>query len=67
VPDLVIKKRIVKGEIKGEIIVFNNTEVGLDFVKEKYDIFDFVNGLEYELDRFIDDLIINIKWNMDFN
>ena len=67
VPDLVIRKKIIKGEIKGEIIVFNNTEVGLDFVKNKYDIFDFVNGLEYELDRFIDDLIINIKWNMDFN
>ena len=67
VPDLVVKKRIIKGEIKGQIIVFNNTEVGLDFLKGKYDIFDFVNGLEYELDRFIDDLIISIKWNMDFN
>ena len=67
VPDLVVKKRIIKGEIKGQIIVFNNTEVGLDFLKGKYDIFDFVNGLEYELDRFIDDLIVNIKWNMDFN
>ena len=67
VPDLVVKKRVIKGEIKGQIIVFNNTEVGLDFLKGKYDIFDFVNGLEYELDRFIDDLIISIKWNMDFN
>ena len=67
VPDLTIKKKVIKGEIKGQIMVFNNTEVGLDFLKGKYDIFDFVNGLEYELDRFIDDLIINIKWNMDFN
>jgi hypothetical protein len=67
VPDLVIKKKVIKGEIKGQIIVFNNKEVGLDFLKGKYDIFDFVNGLEYELDRFIDDLIISIKWNMDFN
>lgn len=67
VPDLTIKKKIIKGEIKGQIIVFNNKEVGLDFLKGKYDIFDFVNGLEYELDRFIDDLIINIKWNIDFN
>ena len=68
VPDLVIKKRVIKGEIKGQIIVFNKTEVGLDFsLKGKYDIFDFVNGIEYELDRFIDDLIANIKWNMDFN
>ena len=67
VPDLVVKKRVIKGEIKGQIIVFNNTEVGLDFLKGKYDIFDFVNGLEYELDRFIDDLIISIIWNMDFN
>lgn len=67
VPDLIIKKRAIKGEIKGQIIVFSNTEVGLDFLKGKYDIFDFVNGLEYELDRFIDDLIVSIKWNMDFN
>jgi hypothetical protein len=57
VPDIKLKKRIVKGELNGSILVFGDGNVALDFVKGKYDIFEFVSGLEYELDCFIDDLV----------
>jgi hypothetical protein len=57
VPDIKLKKRVVKGELNGSILVFSDGNVALDFVKGKYDIFEFVSGLEYELDCFIDDLV----------
>jgi len=57
VPDIKLRKRIVKGELNGSILVFSDGNVALDFVKGKYDIFEFVSGLEYELDCFIDDLV----------
>lgn len=58
VPDLLLgPKKRVKGELNGSIMVFNDKSVALDFIKGKYDIFEFVSGLEYELDIFIDDLV----------
>lgn len=57
VPDMKLKKRVVKGEMNGSILVFGDGSVALDFTKGKYDIFEFVGGLEYELDCFIDDLV----------
>lgn len=61
VPDLLIgpKKRI-KGELKGSIMVFDDKSVALDFNRGKYDIFEFVSGLEYELDNFVDDIVIKL-------
>jgi hypothetical protein len=61
VPDLKLKIKRIKGELKGSIIVFNDQSVAIDFHRGRYDIFEFVGGIEYELDCFIDDLIIKIK------
>jgi len=63
VPNLVIKNRIVSGELKGCIIKFPNGEISLDFETDDNDIFDFVNGLEYELDLFIDQIVNVLKNN----
>ena len=38
VPDLVVKKRVIKGEIKGQIIVFNNTMPIIQIIKGCYHI-----------------------------
>lgn len=61
VPDLLLgpKKRI-KGELKGSIMLFNDKSVALYFNRGKYDIFEFVSGLEYELDNFIDDIVTKV-------
>ena len=60
VPDLVWPggKR-VEGRLEGKIIVFGNKQVVPDFYyniddKYSYDVFEFCNGLEYELDSFLD-------------
>ena len=45
----------------GELIIFGNNQVSLNFTKNKYDIFDFTCGIEYELDVFVDELIMSIS------
>lgn len=62
VPDLILKnKRRVKGELKGSIIVFSDSHIAIDFHRGRYDVFEFVDGLEYELDCFVDDLVYKIE------
>jgi hypothetical protein len=62
VPDLILKnKKRVKGELKGSIIVFSDSHIAVDFHRGRYDIFEFVDGLEYELDCFVDDLVYKIE------
>lgn len=62
VPDLVLKnKKRIKGELKGSIIVFSDNHIAVDFHRGKYDVFEFVDGLEYELDCFVDDLVYKIE------
>lgn len=62
VPDIKTKKgKIIKGELYGSIIVFDKSNVAIDFRKGKYDVFEFVNGIEYELDCFVDDIILKMK------
>lgn len=62
VPDLTLKnKKKIKGELKGSIIVFLDNNVAIDFKKGRYDIFEFINGLEYELDCFVDDIILKVE------
>lgn len=62
VPDLVFTddKRL-EGRLTGKIILHSNGQVSPDFystVKDEegfeYDVFEFCNGLEYELDSFLD-------------
>lgn len=62
VPDIKTQKgKIIKGELYGSIIVFDKSNVAIDFRKGKYDVFEFVNGLEYELDCFVDDIVLKMK------
>ena len=70
VPDLEFEDgRKIEGDLKGQIILSNNGSYALDFEKvsyEKgkqveYDVFEFCNGLEYELDSFIDYVIQELE------
>ena len=62
VPDIKTQKcKIIKGELYGSIILFDKNNVAIDFRRGKYDVFEFVNGIEYELDCFVDDIILKIK------
>ena len=65
VPDLDWEDgRKVEGILEGKIVKFENGAIGPDFYsKDGYDIFEFCNGLEYELDAFIDYVIQEIEEN----
>jgi hypothetical protein len=63
VPDLVFPNgKKIEGRLEGRIIVYSNGQVSPDFYSIKkdpqthdnYDVFEFCNGLEYELDSFVD-------------
>lgn len=61
VPDIVMKnKKRINGYLKGNIIVFIDGSVAIDFNTNKYDVFDFVGGIEYELDCFVDEIVLKI-------
>jgi hypothetical protein len=62
VPDITLKnRRIIKGELTGCIILFNDKTIAMDFTNGKHDIFEFIHGLEYEMDCFIDDIVNKIQ------
>ena len=63
VPDLELPDgRISEGRLEGKIIKFENGNISPDFYsKDGYDAFEFCNGLEYELDSFIDYVIAKIE------
>lgn len=52
----------IEGRLEGRLIVFSNGQVSPDFYSiqkdpksgDHYDVFEFCNGLEYELDSFLD-------------
>lgn len=52
----------IEGRLEGRIIVYNGGQVSPDFYSivkdphthDNYDVFEFCNGLEYELDSFVD-------------
>lgn len=62
VPDLVFPNgKRLEGRLEGRIVVFDNGCISPDFYsvskktnEDVYDIFEFCNGLEYELDTFLD-------------
>lgn len=63
VPDLEWEdgKKIV-GILEGRIVRFKNGTTSPDFYsKEGYDVFEFCNGLEHELDSFIDYVVEEIQ------
>jgi hypothetical protein len=71
VPDLEFPNgKKIKGRLEGRIIVYSNGSTSPEFFstygkknEDKYDIFEFCNGLEYELDSFLDYVILELKEN----
>jgi hypothetical protein len=62
VPDLVCEnEKRIDGTIEGYILVLNNDTKVPVFDKNGYDILEFCNGLEYELDNFIDYVIETLE------
>ena len=70
VPDIEFEDdRKIKGRLEGTIVVFEGGDFTLDFYKETreknkkvtYDIFEFIEGLEYEFDSFIDYVVSEIE------
>jgi hypothetical protein len=66
VPDLLLFDDIIPGILNGKIVQYENGTTSPDFFHtiddiKYWDIFDFCNGLEYELDNFIDRIIMELK------
>ena len=61
VPDLELSSgKKVEGRLEGKIIKYSNGTTSLEFEKDGYDVVEFCNGLEYELDSFIDYVVLEI-------
>lgn len=55
VPDLVWPNgKKLEGRLIGKIVKYVNGTTSLEFENDGYDVFEFCNGLEYELDSFTD-------------
>jgi hypothetical protein len=69
VPDLEFPNgKKLEGRLEGKIIVYRNRQISLDFYsvaiknnQDVYDVFEFCNGLEYELDNFIDYVVSELS------
>lgn len=66
VPDLKLKNDIITGILSGYIIVSNEGQIILNFKKKKWDVFDFCNEIECELDIFIDSVVKQIDEKRGF-
>ena len=65
-PDLVENGKIINGRIGGKIIYYPETtmtspEFGIQINGKDFDIFDFCEGYEYELDNFIDYVVQELE------
>lgn len=65
VPDLIVDGKVLEGRLEGRIILYDDGVVSPDFYYmdsiDDYDVFDFCDGIEYELDSFLDYIISEIK------
>lgn len=70
VPDLTFENgKTIEGRLEGKIVKFKTGQVSPDFYsieKDKlsndyYDVFEFCNGLEYELDSFLDYVVSELE------
>lgn len=69
VPDLeLLNGEKLEGRLEGRIIVHKNGHILIDFYsvvkkpnQDIYDVFEFCNGLEYELDSFIDYVVSELS------
>lgn len=53
-------RKTIDGELEGHIWALNGQNIPV-FEKEDYDVLEFCNGLEYELDSFIDYVVSTIE------
>ncbi len=61
VPDLRLENgKVIQGLLNGHIWSLNGTNIPI-FERQGYDILDFCDGLEYELDLFLDYVVLTIK------
>lgn len=68
VPDLELDRgKKIPGIIDGQIVCYSSGINSLDFIKDDYDVFEFCNGLEYELDSFIDYVVSEIQEKYKIN
>lgn len=51
----------IEGVLEGSIILFPNGQILPDFEKDGYDVLEFCNGIEYELDSFLQYVIDTIE------
>lgn len=67
VPDLTWSSgKKVEGRLCGRIMANIKTgEINLEFESDDYDIYEFCNGLEYELDSFIDYVVAELSDKKD--
>jgi hypothetical protein len=64
VPDITLSNgNKVEGRLKGEIVVYKDGQISPDFHHDEYDVFEFCNGLEYELDSFLDYVVDELNRN----
>ena len=70
VPDLEWENgKRLEGRLEGRIVVFSNGQISPDFYSiqkdpkthDNYDVFEFCNGLEYELDSFLDYVVAELE------
>jgi hypothetical protein len=70
VPDLEwLNGKKIEGRLEGRIIVYESGAISPDFysiekdpkTRDHYDVFEFCNGLEYELDSFIDYVVTKLE------
>jgi hypothetical protein len=68
VPDLVFSSgKKLEGRLEGRIVVYSGGQISPDFYsvskksnEDTYDVFEFCNGLEYELDSFMDYVVAEL-------
>jgi len=59
----------VEGRLEGKIVVYESGQISPDFFSveldpesgDHYDVFEFCNGLEYELDSFLDYVVAELQ------
>lgn len=59
----------IEGRLEGRLVVYSNGQVSPDFYSiekdfksgDHYDVFEFCNGLEYELDSFLDYVVSELE------
>jgi hypothetical protein len=66
VPDLKLKSDTIPGVLEGCIISSNDGKIVLNFKNGEWDVWDFCNGLECELDIFIDGVVREIEEKRGF-